>query len=691
MKNVKPHWLAPSGKTKTPNTLVIFDTETIERDEVTHTVQELKCWDALVRVRKSTTNLTKMSVACQGEKAPALADVIEGASELDDEVWVIAHNVGFDLSVTSLPFILSEREWLLDAVHLGDESTWWVMKKAQRRVIITDSWSWLRSPLADAAHDIGRRKVALPKPDDSLEQWHRRCRHDVEILDEIMTTILDWWDVNQLGVFGITGAACGWRTLRKVIPEKRLLVGNDGQRTAFERLAVFGGYKDVFGVGEFHESMIADYDFVAAYPTTAAAFPLPAMPAKKWTTVDQLLTTDVPPRRDYIAYVEITTRVPCAPVRIDGEIWRPVGTFRTTLAGPEIRYALEVAESVTVIDWYAYKTGYALADWAAWCIKVQTAQESDVPKVVARVAKGWGRSVLGRFASRTSRVIDTRPSTHLGWHLETGHDLNTGAALEWLSMGGVEQTIAKDIDGPDVFPAVLAFVESHTRVALARMIASRPLGTVLQCNTDGWWEMRAPRKSDYIPDGVPWPYTVVRKAIERSLLVRGPNHVMTPHERRYAGIPREATTNDDRKMHWYDWPGLRWQLEHGEQGQYHRPEREAVLSDHYVRRWVLDTGETIPVTTQVNSAGVTAIQPWSRSWGRRKTDVLAEYQVPTLTRLLELDKDADVVVNEPLPDQPGRGFSYAPKPVRWKPRHERSAIVPPSSEVEEPLAHLPNS
>jgi hypothetical protein len=684
----KPHWLAPSGKTKTPNVIVTFDTETSEVDAGDHTVQHLRCWDALVRVRRPTSTRQRRATLHSGESSPALADVIESAFELDDEVWVIAHNVGFDLSVTSLPFILAERDWQLDSLHLGDESCWWIMKRAKHKVIITDSWSWLRCPLEAAAKDIGRRKVALPTADDDLATWHRRSRHDVEILDEIMVTVLDWWDKHQLGVFGITGAACGWRTLRNQIEPKRILVGPDGARTAFERRAVFSGKKEVYGVGEFHESWIADFDFVAAYPTTVAAHPLPSMPAKKWTTTDKMLDAPPPPQRDYIAEVEITTRRPCAPCRVNGEVWWPVGTFRTVLAGPEVRYCLEVAESVTVIEWASYKTGFALADWAAWCIGVQTDTTGEVPEVVKRVAKGWGRSVVGRFAARTSRVVDTRPSTHLGWHLETGHDLDTGAALEWLSMGGIEQTIAKDVDGPDVFPAVLAFVEAHTRVALGRMVASRPPENVLQCNTDGWWEMRSIRRSDYVPDGVPWPFRVVRKALERSLLVRGPNHVMTPHERRYAGIPRAATTNDDRTMHWHDWPGLRWQLEHGVTGQYHRPEREAVLSDHYVRRWVLDTGETIPVTSEVDSEGNTALVAWSRSWGRRDDDHLADYQVPTLAKLLEGDVDPPMRVNVPLPPQPGRGFQYTPKPLRWQPRHQRRVIVPASDVAPEPLLHL---
>lgn len=687
MRQVRPHWLSPSATTKTPNVVVIFDTETAEVDEGDHTVQRLRCWDALVRVRRPAERRQRSATFFQGETAAELTDCVELASGIDRETWVIAHNVGFDLSVTSLPFILAERGWAVDSVHLGDESCWWVLTRDNKRLVITDSWSWVRCPLSEVAKDVGRRKTRLPDDADTLAAWHRRCKHDVVILDQAMATIMDWWDDNELGSFGITGAACGWRTLRKHIPPKSILVGPDGARTAFERRAVFGGRKEVYGVGEFHDTWISDFDFTAAYATTAAAHQLPSMPAKRWTSADELLGTDLPPRRDYIALVEVTTRRPCAPCRIDGEVWWPVGTFRTVLAGPEVRYCAEVADSVRVIDWQPYKMGYALADWAGWCLLTHMASADEVPPVVARMAKNWGRSVIGRFAARTSRVVATRPSTHLGWHLETGHDLDTGTALEWLTIGGVEQTIAKDLDASDVFPAVLAFVEAHTRVALARMLDSRPPGHLLQCNTDGWWEMRTVATSNYTPPDVPWPFTVTRKALERRLIVRGPNHVMTPTERRFAGIPRNATTDDGRIMRWHDWPGMRWQLEHGEQGQYHRPQREAALSDHYVRRWVLESGETIPVTTDVLADGSTVVLPWSRAWGRRESDELASYQVPTLALLNEHDTEPELRVHPILPDQPGRGFVYRPRAVYPKPGRDPRGYLMPEPEHQPHLFH----
>ena len=660
MEKSSAHWLSVGGATHTPKSLIFFDTETSETSHKGYKTEKLKCWDAIHRRRGLKGLQTTSKTYHSGEDAISLANLVEDVAEVDKETWVIAHNVGFDLSVTSLPFMLFNRGWKLGSFHLGEDSSYWTMSRNKKSIVIVDSWSWVRCALGDIAKDVGRRKAKLPTDKDPLDIWHKRSRVDVEILDEMMVTILDWWDKEQLGRFAVTGAACGWRTLRKKVPAQKILVGRDGERTDFEREAVFGGRREVYGVGIFHDNWMGDFDFSSAYLTTLAAFKMPSRPIPKWTTDDELLFEESPETRDYIARVEITTSVPCAPVRVAKEVWWPVGTFRTVLTGPEVRYAMTLADDIRVIDWQGYRMTSDLSNWAVWALTLFTKSDAEVPHVVKRVIKNWGRSVPGRFAGRSSRVVSTGPSLHMGWHMETGHNLDTGRVVEILSIDGVQKTIEKDIDANDVFPAVLAFVEGHTRVALGQMMGSRRPESLLQCNTDGWWESRAARSNDYTPENIPWPYMVVRKALERRLEIRGPNHLMTPHETRYSGIPSSSVNDEDGGMHWNEWPSLKWQLINGKTGEYRRPERTAHLAIHYVKRWVLSTGETIPITTRVNDEGDTLILPWSQTWGRRRGDELDTYQVEALSALLRRDPAKMIRHVQPLPTQPGRDLLVTP-------------------------------
>lgn len=641
----KPHWLAAAGKTKTPQLTVCFDTETRSERRGGDEVLTLRCWDAIVRRRAATDAAGGVSVAHAGESPLELAVLLETVAGVDGEAWAFAHNLGFDLTVTSLPMVLSERGWETDFVSLGDEATVFVLLRDACKLVITDSWSWLRSPLAAAARDVGMRSGRLPADRASLDAWHRRCAHDVEILDRIVGQLLEWWDLQELGAFAITGAACGWRSLRAFTPERSMLVGSDGDRTVFERRAIYSGRKEVWQVGAIRHRWVADYDLANAHLTTVAHLPLPTVPIRD-RRVGLIYDPLRPPEGvGTICEVEITTRAPCAPVRIGRDVWWPVGTFRTVLSSPELAHVVTVADRVRVLDARWYRLGDPLSHWAKWCLSLLDPLNADVPAVVRRMAKGWGRSVPGRFALRVSTLVGERAAMHLGWAVESGVDLDTGAALELVTYGGRERTYRKDDDGADVFPAVLAFVEGYLRAAMAATLAGRPAERLLQCNTDGWWEVCADGVEEVGEDASPWPYRVVRRAHERGIVIIGPNHVETPGERRLSGVPRDAVQDAAGGFVWQDWPGLRWQLEFSRPGEYVRPRRGMALQLHYCRRWVLASGETVPASATVDREGRTLLLPWSRTSRRDPGDVLADLQVPALEALR--DGAADVALEPP--------------------------------------------
>jgi hypothetical protein len=629
----RPHWLAPAGRNWTPGMVVCFDTETESGKRGADEVLTLRCWDAVSRFRGIIGDDADSVLRHSGESAANLAAVLEASADYYGECWAFAHNVGFDLTVTSLPMVLTERGWDSDFVSLGDESCVFVLKRGRAKLVITDSWSWLRSPLRDAARDVGMRTGHLPDDLGSLDQWHRRCAHDVAILDRLISELLDWWDRSKLGRFGVTGAACGWRALRALTEPRSVLVGPDPPRTAFERRALYSGRKEVWQVGEVKGKWVADYDLVAAHLTTAAYKLLPVAPLRD-DRIGLIADPLEPPEGvGTICEVDITTSVPCAPVKIDGEVWWPVGTFRTVLTSAELTRVTAVAERVDVIQARWYRLGDPLQAWGRWCLGLLDSDRVDVPPVVRRVAKGWGRSVPGRFAIRVSTLIGERPATHLGWSVVSGSDLDTGEALESVSYGGVERTYRKDQDGADVFPAVLAFVEGYVRSAMAATLAERPAERLLQVNTDGWWEVCRDGREHVAADAAPAPYTVTRRAHERGVRIIGPNHVETASERRLSGVPKDALTLDGGGYSWQDWPGLRWQLEISRPGEYLRPRKGLELQSHYCRRWVLDSGETVPASAALDAQGSTVLLPWSRTSHRLAGDVLADRQVPALQAL----------------------------------------------------------
>lgn len=654
VREVRPHWLTPNHTTWSPSSVISFDTETKETAEGDDLLLTARCWSAVWRLRRQALPTLPRTQLRHGVSMAELAEYVEASTDKAPETWVYAHNLAFDVTVSALPLRLLAKGWQLDDCMLGSESSFWKLKRGKAKLILTDSWSWTRCDLAQMAKDMKRRKRELPGNDDDIKYWLARCDKDARLLDEALFTLMEWWDENNLGRWQVTGSACGWSAARHRIKARSFLVGGEPERSTFERLAIHGGDKEVFHVGQIKGTIVADYDFQNCYPRVAAAHNLPMRPKRSYSRLDVSYVVAAGEVTDVIARCVVRTDKPCVPCKVGDDVWYPVGRFETILCGPDIRYAIEQGALVEIGEGYEYQLGDALKDWANWQLDLLAANPATVPPLVRRMVKHWGRAVIGRFAARSSVVVAERPAEHNGWSLSTGADLTTGQQLDVLCLNGIEYTIAKDVEGADSFPAVFAFVESHARVALRRMLDTRPQAALLQCNTDGWLEKRVARDGAVQIPNVPYPHVVVRKGIWNDVVTLGPNHLQMPKERRFSGIAHNAVRDDQGVYRWHDWPSFRWQLERGQQGVYRRPPKAVDVDGPFVRRWVLSTGETVPVTVMPGPDGQNAIQPWSRTWQRRNGDQLAPRQVEALRELSDEREAAPVIFDIPTEDVRGR-------------------------------------
>jgi hypothetical protein len=633
MGYVPLHWLRSNEKVWSPDAFVVFDTETSWLTEEKREVHVPRCWALDYVTRHLEEGTSDRHERYADVDICELAPTIDALAFRRPETWCFAHNLGFDLAVSALPERLSDLGWTVADFWLGDESTWVILKQRSRKLVLTDSWSWLRMRVEDMAKTMRRRKLDLPANAGSKAAWLARCADDVDILQSALCTLMDWWDANELGKWGITGSSCGWAAARHKMPPKSILVGPDNVRSHFERQAIYGGRREAWYVGHVSTAGASDYDFVGAYPTVVANLPIPRKPIGHFDHLPSDSPALTASSIGVIAEVTVTTDVPCCPVRIGGEVWWPIGTFQTVLASPEITLALGLGATVEIGSGYSYSLAKSLAYWAEWCLATQHDRSGRTPQLAKMMAKGWGRSVIGRFAQRNSKEIFRRPATRHGWHLEHGKDHVSGAPLDIVTMGGEERWLLRDQEGRETFPAIFAWVESCTRAALTRTVLARPQGRVLQCDTDGWLERERPSTRPAPLPGVPAPFMVRRKGRYEHVRVQAATQLWLDSERRTAGIGRSALELARDEYSWWDWPSLRWQLQHGETGTFTRTKREAVIHGDSAKRWVLLDGNTLPVRVQADGNNGTQIMGFLSSYLFDQGPGLAPAQHPALRGL----------------------------------------------------------
>jgi len=574
--------------------------------------------------------------------------------------WLFAHNLGFDLTVSRLPDLLHRLGWQMGSFSFAGRNVMGHMRKGNRTLWLVDSTSWWPDPLDTLGRAVGRDKLPRPAEDAPEEAWVEYCENDARILSEVVATMLGWWDANRLGHFAKTGPGCGWNALRHTTPNFRVLVKTEEGGREADRRAVYGGRRDVTRTGTIPGGPFALVDFQNAHLSVAAHCLLPKGRLKH-RQLDVQEIADLP-RLHYgaVAECEVECDTPRYPLRTPDGIFYPVGRFRTVLAQPELQLAADRGDLRDVGKGYIHDLGYPLSGWARWALAQLDPGTSTAPVVARLAVKQWGRSVIGKFGARTSRMVDRGPALHPGWHLERGTCGPDHAAAADLHIAGRHWWVAQDLESDNAYPAVLAWVESYVRVALGRMLDALGEDLWICCDTDGavidlthartwlaegrhrFGRTRNPMAvAQAVCDAVApltWPLVPRPKVVSGTLTVAGPQHYAGDTFERAAGRPRRDGERAGDEDIWWRWPKVGWQMQHGSEAGFVRTMASWTAPATTAHRWVLADGTAVPVIAGISDDGSTFLTPWGDGYSVGVGALLAGAQSSAVARVSRAER-----------------------------------------------------
>lgn len=634
MRRPAIHYLRDNAGERTPHKVLVLDCEATSAGSERREVQSLRLWAARL-VRRHGRELRGAPIQdFEGTTRAELAAAVLQAAVGSDTLWIFAHNLSYELALTRLPLDLLAAGYRLGRHNLASEAPWAYLGKGKAGIRLADSWSWLPQPVEKLGEIVRLAKVALPPESASDAAWMRRCKRDVEITAAAITGLMDEWDRRRLGWWSLTGPASGWNSMlhmhsgqrgapwraREATPEgkrparrgARTLIDPDPAARAFERLALYSGRRDLWRVGKMPAGPWAELDLKTAHLAVAA---YKSLPYRRWKAFEGLALDDWrigSPVASVIARVLVETAEPRYPVRLDGAIVHPVGRFETVLAGPEIADARERGELLQVGPGYGYHLGPHMQEWATWALAVLASGPEAVDPLLRVAVKGWSKTVPGRWAMTVSREVERGPSHVREWELEPALVGTPPRRGYILHLAGEWSENVRDQEAEDSFPAVLAHIQSWTRLALGRLIDAVPEGCRAACNTEGLWvhaaairglgqlgqRLRAFPDAPADPMGVALdalnlrtaPLEVRIKQTARTLRLLSPQHLQVDGERHYAGVPRSAVETGPQAFEFWTWPKLAGQIERGDPEGYVRELRRVDLSGLPVSRWAYSDG-----------------------------------------------------------------------------------------------------
>lgn len=655
MRPAPVHYLRPNDATKTPRTVAYLDVAWHREARGDDEVLRLRCWAAALVVRHPGKTHPPGGLVGDGRTAAELAEWLDDATRGRDSTWLYAHDLGHDLVTTHLPSALTRAGWHVSDFAMSAQAPWLRAKRGRRGLTLLDSWSVLPAPLAELAAMM--RLTVDPEPAQTASDatWRRWAHGNVRTLAAAVESLLSWWDREDLGRWNITGPTTGWAAMRHTLPPKAIVIDPRPEPQTHDRRAVHTGRRGVWSVGDFNHGPYLELDIKDAYPSVAEHLPLPR---RRGFEIDGRVPGRwqwIPGQWEPLAECVIDTPEPRFPWASGKGPLYPVGQFVTTLAGPDLAEAKRLGALVELRRGYLHELGYQLAPWGAWVNRVANDAEPGAPAVARVAGKAWGRSVIGKFGTRSwerTKLGEWAPDE---WRYEDGWNRDTDApgGMVWLD-GQTYWTYQTQV-GPDAYPAVNAWVEAYVRVRLGRIIAAIGPSCVLQANTDGLicdgrtLGKRAAGGSLVAPDGLTplarrhWmldrlneltePLTLRIKQRAASVSVLGPQTYTVGGERRHSGVPKSALTLPDGRLSYRTWPSLTWQLQHGSSAGYVRPHVVAGTGTPHPTGWLTTAGRVLPPITRVNDAGVTELVPWRDTLYAQAGHTLAKAQHPALRPL----------------------------------------------------------
>lgn len=271
---------------------------------------------------------------------------------------------------------------------------------------------------------------------------------------------------NNLGGLQNTASSQAFTSFKKRFLTDSIMVHCDAEALYLERNGYYGGRTEATRIGVATER-IWQLDFRGFYPHIGSTM---AVPARLVGVTESPGTGEVLQKMatyGAIAHCALHTNEPCYPLRRKSDTIYGVGRFSTTLAGPELRHALERDRVTEIYSVAYYEMAPACSKYAKSLSALRSAAERKGDSAGAEYLKRLGVSLYGKFCQSSAYWTDSteRLADH-PYHCWCEVD-EEGNLVRWRAMGWEVQRERKYYPGDRPEKGTEAY-ERWRRLVIAR-------------------------------------------------------------------------------------------------------------------------------------------------------------------------------------------------------------------------------
>ncbi len=513
----RAHYLETNKQGQLPVRLVFFDCET--KGEVIPddpNFENHKLWFGYASYcRRKANNEWARPTWYRFTEQAQFWDWIERHAPGKTALYIMAHNVGFDMSAVEGFSQLYNRGWRPSRMPILDDpptfikyKKWYCQKcscqygdrqdsetpcefcnhKVQhhdgRTINIMDTLNFFRIPLAVLGESIGLDKLTMPTYSDTQSEWDTYCKRDVEVIMKVMLEWLKFVKSENLGNFAKTLPGQALSAFRhRFMGEHRIFIDANEEALELARSSFHGGRTECFFIGKIPERVYC-LDINSQYPTVMRdeEFPTRLVTVAKTITIEELKS--IIEIRSVVAKVILDTERPIYAIKPDQRLIFPVGIFEASLTTPELKIAFEENDVIEVLEVAIYDQAPIFRDYINYFYARRLAAKADGNEAGSYMHKLLMNSLYGKFGQSGRVFEDIGESDSHDAKVWSVWDAEEQRNRRFRQFFGVIQEESKEAEGRNSHPAIAAHVTAFGRVLLWNLINQAGRENVFYSDTD---------------------------------------------------------------------------------------------------------------------------------------------------------------------------------------------------------------
>lgn len=467
-----------------PKRFIFFDTETTVPLK-SNDIREFKLILGIATFIELDNDLNiKQKVVHKFRTTEEFIEIIKYHNRDRNMLYLIAHNIGFDIRVLDLPNAFNEIGFTSEPPIINQMVFIWRVKSYVGTFLFLDTANFGVRSVSSLGNDMGYPKQEIDFSKCSLDDLSDYCSIDVEILFKFMIEYLKSIDQNELGSFKTTLASQALTAFRTRFMNNPPHIHNCQLAIKLERNAYHGGRVECFAIGKQERRNWFYVDVNSMYPFAMKGDDLPTQ-FLGYSEDVRMSEFKLRMKHYYvIADVLIDTDEPVYPLLKREKLLFPIGRFRTQLCHPELKYALEHGHIKKIYSSAQYKMGEVFNEYVDFFYDLKNHYKESGNATQYLIAKYFLNTGYGKLGQTEPHREPFGISTFKGVYREPSYDLENNQHFQYISWYGNVYKEWREGETSLSCPYLAAAITAKSRMLLWMYIKQAGRQNVKYCDTD---------------------------------------------------------------------------------------------------------------------------------------------------------------------------------------------------------------